>query len=60
MLRTTTTAAVLILATLLVRSVLYAEERPVTISDLKELAGEWQGSVSGVRGGTVIRGQVLR
>jgi hypothetical protein len=48
-----TTAAVLVFATLLVRPPLYAEERPVVVSNLKELVGEWQGSLSGVRGGTV-------
>jgi len=53
MLRVTTTAAVLILATLLVRVVFSAEERPVPVSDLRELVREWQGSLSGVRGGTV-------
>jgi len=53
MFRLLTTASVLLLATFLAGAVLYAEERPVAVSDLKELAGEWQGSLSGVRGGTV-------
>jgi hypothetical protein len=53
MVRIATTTAVLILALLLAGAVLYAEERPVTVTDLKELVGEWQGSLSGVRGGTV-------
>jgi len=30
-----------------------AAERLARVDDLKALAGEWQGSLSGVRGGTV-------
>ena len=34
-------------------AVAYGAERAITIADVKELAGDWEGSLSGVRGGTV-------
>ena len=53
MLRVAATIAVPILTALLASAMLFAEERSVAVSDLKELVGEWHGSLSGVRGGTV-------
>ena len=53
MLRVAATIAVPIFSVLLASAGLFAEERSVAVSDLKKLVGEWQGSLSGVRGGTV-------
>jgi hypothetical protein len=50
--RVVTALALWILATLSA-AFAYGADRTISIEDVKELAGDWGGSLSGVRGGTV-------